>query len=152
MNEMKEKGLQKAMRLCSRSEKSALDIRQKLRQWDIEKGLHEEILKELYKANFLDDMRYAKGYVHDKVYLNKWGKQKVYFALKMKEIPEHIIEEAVATIDQKRYEEGVLSLLKNKEKSLKVASSYDKMAKLIRFGQSRGFTMTEINKALNNII
>lgn len=152
MNEMKEKGLQKAMRLCSRSEKSARDIRQKLQQWNIEKELHKEILKELYAANFLDDMRYAQGYVHDKVYLNKWGKQKVYFALKMKEVPEHIIEEAIATIDEQRYEEGLLNLLKTKEKSLKETSSYDKMTKLIRFGQSRGFTMTEINKALNNII
>lgn len=152
MSESKQEALQKAMRLCSRSEKSPKDIREKLKQWNISASFHEEILEELHAKNFLNNMRYAQGYVHDKAYLNQWGKQKICFALRLKDIPQETIERAIATIDEQRYEEGLAKLLQTKQKTLKAASDYEKIAKLIRFGQGRGFTMAEINKALNHIV
>lgn len=152
MSDMKEKALRRAMQLCSRSEKSTKDIREKLKQWGVTEDLYESIITELREGKFLDAMRYARSYAHDKIYLSRWGKQKVFFALKIKEIEEGIIEQVLADIDSVRYEEGLRDLLETKKKSVKAKSDYEKMAKLIRFGQSRGFTMAEINKALNEIV
>ncbi len=152
MNEEKKKALQKAMRLCSRSEKCAKDIREKLFQWKIVSDWHDEIIEQLYEQKFLDDRRYVESYVHDKIYLSKWGKQKVRFSLQCKEINANVIEDALATIDEQRYLDGLEKLLESKKKTVKAPTDYERMAKLIRFGQSRGFGMEEINKALNNIL
>lgn len=152
MNETKEKALHRAMQLCNRSEKCAKDIREKLSQWKVAENFHESIIADLYEGKFLDDMRYAQSYTHDKIYLSKWGRQKVYFGLKLKEIREEIIEKAVANIDEERYAEGLRELLEKKVKNVKAKSDYEKMAKLIRFGQGRGFTMSEINRALNQVV
>ncbi len=152
MNEKTKKGLQQAMRLCSRSEKCAKDIKDKLRQWQIDEEAHQEIIQQLYEQKFLDDVRYTECYVNDKIYLSKWGKQKVRFALKYKEISEFVIEDALALIDEERYLCGLEKLLASKRKTVKASTDYEKMAKLIRFGQSRGFTISEINKALNNVL
>lgn len=152
MKDMKEKALQRAMRLCSRSEKSGKDIKEKLQQWGVPSELHEEIITQLYEQQFLDDKRYANSYVHDKIYLSKWGRQKVFFALKYKNIEEQIITKTIATIDEERYQEGLRHLLEKKAKSISAKNTYEQIAKLIRFGQSRGFTTAEINKALNEIL
>ncbi|PVX50834.1 regulatory protein [Balneicella halophila] len=149
---MKEKALDKAMRLCSRSEKCAKDVKNKLLQWKVSANLHSDIITELYDKNFLNDARYAKSYVNDKINLSRWGKQKIFFALKLKEIPEDIIQQALDEVDTERYLNGLVTLLETKQKNLKADSDYEKMGKLIRYGQSRGFTMSEINIALNRIL
>lgn len=152
MNEKKEKALQKAMRLCSRREKSAKDIKDKLKVWKVEEEFHLDIVNALYEGKFLDDNRYAQSYVNDKIYLSKWGKQKVFFSLKIKEIPEEIIQKAIDEVEEERYQAGLVKLLEAKQKSIKAISDYEKIAKLVRFGQSRGFTIDEVNKALNQIL
>ncbi len=151
MNEAKDKALRKAKHLCAKSEKCAKDIREKLRQWGTPVEFYEEIVEALYAGKFLDDLRYAESYVHDKIYLSKWGKQKVVFSLRMKNIPDVTVEKALQEVDSERYEKGLLELLQKKERSVKARNAYEKKAKLIRFGISRGFSMSEIDKILNEI-
>lgn len=152
MTKEKEKALQKAMRLCSRSEKCAKDIREKLYQWEVPNEFYDEIIETLYDKNFINDKRYAECFANDKIYLSKWGKQKVRFSLKMKGISENLITNAIDTIDTARYNEILRKLLIAKKKTIKASSDYERLAKLIRYGQGRGFTATEINQALNGIV
>ncbi len=152
MSEERDRALRKAKNLCARSEKCAKDIREKLCQWKTPVEFYEEIIEILYAGKFLDDLRYAESYVHDKIYLSKWGKQKVAFSLRMKNIADVTIEQALQEIDNECYEKGLLELLQKKERSVKAKSVYEKKAKLIRFGVSRGFSMSEIDKILNEII
>ncbi|PID89264.1 MAG: RecX family transcriptional regulator [Bacteroidia bacterium] len=152
MNEARDRALRKAKNLCAKSEKCAKDIKEKLRQWEIPIEFYEEIIEALYAGKFLDDLRYAESYVHDKIYLSKWGKQKVAFSLRSKDIADVTIQQALQEIDSERYEKGLLELLQKKEKSVKAKSVYEKKAKLIRFGVSRGFSMSEIDKILNEIV
>ncbi len=111
MNEEKKKALQKAMRLCRRSEKCAKDVREKLFHWKIASDWHDEIIAQLYEQNFLDDRRYVESYVHDKIYLNKWGKQKVRYALQLKGLLASLVNEILEEVDKERYELGLLNLL-----------------------------------------
>ncbi len=152
MSEVRDRALRKAKNLCARSEKCAKDIRAKLRQWETPVEFYEEIIEALYAGKFLDDLRYAESYVHDKIYLSKWGKQKVAFSLRMKNVADVTIEQALQEVDSERYEKGLLELLQKKERSVKARNAYEKKAKLIRFGMSRGFSTSEIDKALNKII
>ena len=76
----KKEALLRLMKLCSHSEKSAFEIEKKLNAWGLQKEA-QEIIDQLRKENFLSDERYVKAFIHDKIFLNKWGRLKVKYLL-----------------------------------------------------------------------
>lgn len=62
-----------------------------------------EIVNWLKSIKVLDDNRFAHAFVNDKIFLNKWGINKVIAALRYRGIPDEIIMNAIRNIDQKKY-------------------------------------------------
>jgi regulatory protein len=101
------------------------------------------------ERGFIDEERYCRAFVKDKVVYNKWGRRKVEQALWAKRIPQEIISEALDEVDQENYVDTLRQLLKNKSRSVKASSEYERIQKLIRFAAGRGFTMDVIRQCLN---
>src|SRR5664280_2693818 len=95
--------LTKAMALCSQSERCRFDIVTKLRQWELSEDEIEDALSYLIKERFLDEERFVRFYVNDKLRFNKWGKVKLTFMLRQKQIPENIIHESLDQINDDLY-------------------------------------------------
>lgn len=131
--------LTKAMAMCSQSERCRFDIVTKLRQWELPEEEIAAAIDYLMKEHFLDEERFVRFYVIDKLQFNKWGKVKLKFMLRQKQIPELIIREALAQIDDGLYLNTLQSLLRTKVKSVKGASGYEKRGKLAVFAQGHGF-------------
>lgn len=132
--------LKRAQALCSRAEHCSGEIREKLRKWGINELGSQKIVSLLIQNRFIDDRRYALSFVNDKVYLAHWGRKKVSMALKMKRVDSEIICQVLQDIDERRYEETLVSLLKAKIKSNPaLLDSYEGRTKLFRFALSRGF-------------
>ena len=134
-----EQALNRLQRLCSRQEKCADDVRKKLHQWKIAPAAAEAVIRQLQNGNFVNDLRYAKAFVHDKFELSGWGLLKIRNALYLKKIKEEIIKEALCDIDKMSAMRKLEQLLKLKNKSLKVVSESDRKIKLLRFAVSRGY-------------
>ena len=66
----KQEALDKAQAYCARSEHCAADVRRKLWEWGIEPSLHDFIEEKLFADCFLNNERFCKAYVHDKVAYN----------------------------------------------------------------------------------
>jgi regulatory protein len=135
----KETALKKAQTICAKQEKCKADIRQKLFEWKLDPKDHKWILDKLEKDNFIDETRYTGFYVRDKFKFNKWGKIKIEFELKAKQIVGELIREAIEAIDEENYKETCELLLKQKLNSIKNDEPFKIKEKLIRFGYSRGF-------------
>lgn len=133
-----EQALTRLMDLCSRTEKSAAEVREKLRQWGLEKH-QDTIVEKLTSARFLDENRFAGAFVRDKIRFNKWGKIKIGWMLKKHEIPGEIIASAIESYDQEEYKQLVFSELKKKHNSLKKLSGYTLKGRLSAFAQQRGY-------------
>jgi regulatory protein len=134
------RALQKAMALCSRSEKCARDIRDKLTSWDItDPGSVEKLISELKKEGFIDERRYAFAYAREKHRFNGWGKRKISLMLGSKGIEKEIISEALEGLDPDEYRETLKNDLLKKRSSVKAVNQYDLKGKLIRFAASRGY-------------
>lgn len=131
--------LTKAMAMCSQSERCRFDIVTKLRQWELSEEEIATAIDYLIKEHFLDEARFVRFYVNDKLQFNKWGKVKLKFMLRQKQIPEPMIREALDQIDDDHYRSILQSLLKTKAKSIKGASGYERRAKLAVFAQGHGF-------------
>jgi regulatory protein len=131
--------LSKAMALCASREMCSSDIRKKLELWGIDDLQAEKIIDRLKSEIFIDDSRFASAFVKDKFRYNKWGKIKINSHLRMKRIPDKLIQEALESIDKEVYLETIKSILATHKKSVKAKNNYDLKAKLLRFGLSKGF-------------
>jgi len=146
--------LVKAQNLCAKQEKCKADIRKKLYDWKISSDDIENIINKLVTDKFIDEQRYTEYFVRDKFRFNKWGRIKITFALKQKQIPQDIINFAMQQIDENTYRESLKNELLKKHKSIKDAETYKIKEKLLRFAQSRGYeleiSLNEIEQLLSN--
>ena len=78
--------LTKAQNLCATQEKCISDIRKKLFDWKLPSTEHDSVINTLLEDKFIDEQRYALFYTKDKFNYNKWGKIKIEYALKQKNI------------------------------------------------------------------
>ena len=128
-----------AMKLCSKKEYSSGEIFKKLSDLELPEELCHKIVNELKAEKFIDDSRFANAFVNDKLKFAKWGKIKIAFMLRQKEVPNSIITETLNAIDKTLYEDILLGELMKKSKSVKAASDYEFKGKLIQFAAGRGF-------------
>lgn len=144
--------LARMMRICARKEYCANDIRNKLiRLYQSEEAI-QRIISQLQKNKFIEDARYTRSYINDKLLFSKWGKTKIVYMLRSKQISDQIIEEAFADIAPQELTASLESILKKKLKHTKGNSIYERRNKVIRYALGRGFALSDIVKYLDRII
>lgn len=143
--------LHKAASYCSISEHCITDVQEKLSTWGVSEENKFKIIDKLIEEDFINEKRYAIAFSKDKFHFNKWGKIKISYALKQKNIDPKLIESALRTIDQGEYEEMLAVLLKNKLKTIKWEFEYEKAGKLYNFAQSRGFESNVIERIMRRL-
>ncbi len=146
------KALSKAMYLCSRKEYCVTEIFDKLCSWKVSEGKIEKIIKYLIKEQFIDEKRYVKHFVHDKIWLNKWGKRKVEFALKIKKVDPGITTTILDLIDTEKYYNLILNELEKKTGNIKSKSKINLKAKLFNFGANRGYENDYLYRAIDELV
>ncbi|NOZ46820.1 MAG: RecX family transcriptional regulator [Chlorobi bacterium] len=145
------KALAKAMLLCSRKEYCVLEIASKLKKWEIKETKIDEIIVALKKEKFIDENRYAEFFVHDKIWINKWGKRKVAYQLRLKKIPEKIIATSLNKIESGKYENLIYSELIKKMKNINTKEVLKIKSKLLNFGLNRGYESEIVYRFIDKI-
>lgn len=136
--------------LCARSEQCTYDIQQKLYKWGISSTDSCKIIKNLINRKFIDDNRFAEAFVRDKFRFSKWGRLKISQALSLKQIPRHIINDALELIDPDDYEATLIYTIMQKAKNIDMPDSFEGKTRLFRFVASRGFEPSLIIKIINS--
>lgn len=136
---------------CARSEKCVKDVRDKLTAWNVNVSLQNDIIDRLIDEKFIDEERFCRFYVKDKLRFNQWGKIKIGLMLKQKGIKQTSIDKALGTIDNECYENILEDLLRKKLKNLSYKNDYEKIGKLTRFAISRGFESELINSITKHL-
>ena len=135
--------------ICAQAEHCEQEMRDKMKRWEIDETVQNRIIDRLTNERYIDNERYARAFVKDKIRYNKWGRKKVQQALWMKRIDKDIQQRVLDEIDEKEYLDVLRPLLKQKRKSIKADSEYEMNQKLVRFALSRGFTFDIIRQCLN---
>ena len=141
----------KAAFLCSKSEHCSSEIKEKLKLWGLSSEDSELVIAKLVEEKYIDDERFARAYVKDKFRFNHWGKQKIAFMLRSKNISSETMELAFEEIEDEGYSNELRKLLADKEKSIKAKDQYDKRNKLMRFAMGRGFESGQIYAVLKEL-
>ena len=135
--------------LCANAEHCQYEMLEKMRKWELSEAVQAKVMVRLVKERYVDDERYARAFVKDKIRYNKWGRRKVQQALWMKRIDNEIQQMVLDEISDEEYLKVLKPLLKQKSKSIKAESDYERNRKLVRFALGRGFTFDIIRQCLN---
>ena len=130
--------LQKLAALCSRSEHSSGEIREKMRRWQLPSDAQERIVQRLVAERFIDDSRFARLFVRDRLRFASWGERKILMALHQKGIDEATAAEALGEVSDDEWLDALRSVIAAKRRTTKAASDYELNAKLMRHALSRG--------------
>jgi len=137
---------------CSIAERCLLDVRKKIQQEALSANEEKRIIEKLLHEKFIDEKRYARHFVHDKFYLNHWGRIKIGYELKIRDIPTEVSQEAIASIDEDEYLKTLTVLLAQKKRTIKGHSPQDSYHKLFRFASTKGFETVLIIKILTKLL
>jgi regulatory protein len=135
--------------LCANAEHCQYEMLEKMKRWELSDEAQARVMARLIEERYVDDRRYARAFVKDKIRYNKWGHRKVQQGLWMKRIDKEIQDEVLDDIDEKEYLDVLKPLLKQKRKSIKANSDYELNQKLVRFAYGRGFTFEIIRQCLD---
>lgn len=109
----------------------------------------EKVLDRLEDEKFIDEERYCRSFVHDKLYYDRWGRIKISYSLRQKAIANEHIEAAMSTINEEEYLEILKEIIRQKSRSIKAENDYERRQKLARFAAGRGFEPGLIFKTLD---
>lgn len=135
--------------VCAQAEHCEQEMRDKMKRWGMDIEAQNRVIERLAQERYIDNERYARAFVKDKVRYNKWGRRKVQQALWMKRIDDDIQQRVLDEIDDAEYLKVLMPLLKQKRKSIKAANDYELNQKLVRFALSRGFDYGVIRQCLD---
>lgn len=135
----KKAALVKAESWCAYQERAQQEVRNKLYDWALKPNEVEEVIAELIATNFLNEERFALAYVSGKFKIKRWGKIKIKQGLKLKKVPDKMIQKALNTINGDEYIGVLLSIAEKKLHILTESDPLKRKYKLISYLQSKGF-------------
>jgi len=131
--------IEKTKKYCSYQERCVFDVLKKLFDLGLPKNKHQEIVNKLISENYVDEQRFTESFVQGKLKHNKWGKIKITFALRQKNIPEYIIKKSIEKIDETEYKNILKEIIEKKQSVLKEKNKESIKAKLAYYATSKGF-------------
>jgi regulatory protein len=148
----KEQALQKAKHYCAYQERCHSEVKEKLYSFGLYKKDIEELLANLVEENYLNEERFAIQFAGGRFRIKQWGKVKIKYELKQKQVSDYCIKKALALINENDYQKTIQKLFWAKLKTLKSEKNiFIKKKKLQDHLLQKGFEIAVINKLMNDI-
>ncbi len=138
--------LEKARNYCAYQERCIFDVKKKLLQWKATEDTVEEVIKKLKAENYINEERFVKAFALGKLRHNKWGRNKIYYALKQKQVPDLYIQIGLGEIDEAEYINTLKVILSSKK--VKAKDEFTRLNKLVQYAVQKGFQPELIWKVL----
>ncbi len=136
---------------CSKKECCTFDIHRKLKRMNVSEEMQEAVIKKLKEERFIDEERYIRSFINDKIRFNKWGRKKIELALLQKQLSKKMINEVFSTYTDEVLLGSLPVLLEKKWHTITGKSLFEKKTKLIRYGLGKGFSIDEIKRCIGDI-
>lgn len=144
-----EKALQRLAAMCSRGEHSSGEMDRKMREWRLSERERRRVLNQLIDGKYIDDERFCRAFVQDKIEFNLWGRRKIEAALRQKGVGSDIYAPILDGVDKGVYAEKLSQLIAEKRRTMPQGDGREATMRLVRFALSRGFTYDIIKQCLN---
>src|SRR4030081_1027510 len=92
----KDQALQKARQYCAYQERCHKEVKDKLYGYGLHKKEVEESLSQLIEENYLNEERFAIQFAGGRFRMKQWGRVKIRYDLKQRQVSEYCIKKALA--------------------------------------------------------
>jgi regulatory protein len=115
----KEQAMQKAKHYCAYQERSHSETKEKLYSFGLWKKDVEEILSGLIEEGYLNEERFAIQFSGGHFRMKQWGRVKIRYELKQRQVSDYCIKKALKAIDEEDYTRALEKLSAKKWEALK---------------------------------
>lgn len=98
-----EQALQKMKLYCAYQERCHAETKQKLYSFGLFKSDVDRIVSQLIEEDYLNEERFATAFARGKFRMKHWGRMKIIYELKQKNVTEYCIRKAMKEIGEEEY-------------------------------------------------
>ncbi len=147
-----EQALQKLKQYCAYQERCHAEVVDKLYQLGVWKKEHDAIIATLIEENYLNEERFALAYAGGKYRMKQWGRVKIKYELKQKQVSNYSINKALKQFDEDEYRQTLQKLANDKYTLLKGEQYLVRKKKTMDYLMQRGYETDLITATINDII
>jgi regulatory protein len=144
----KEQALQKLKHYCAYQERCHSEVKEKLYSLGVWKKEHDEIIATLIEENYLNEERFAIAFAGGRFRMKQWGRVKIKYELKQKQVSEYSIKKALKQINEEEYLKVLDKLAKEKYASLKNEQHLIRKKKTMDYLIGKGYEMELLRGAV----
>jgi regulatory protein len=147
-----EEGFKKIKHYCAYQERNHQETKDKLYRFGLYKHEVEQILAQLVEENYLNEERFAIAFAGGHFRMKQWGKTKIKYELRQKNVSDYLIKKALKAIDENEYEKTLTKLAAAKLKALNCEKNiFTKKKKLQQYLLQKGFESAIITRFIHTI-
>ena len=147
-----EKAFQKAKYYCAYQERSHAEVKKKLYGFGLYKNEVEILLSQLIEENYLNEERFAIAFAGGKFRIKQWGKTKIKYELKMRQISDYNIKKALSQIEEEDYLKTLQKLAAEKLATLKSEKNiFIRKSKLQNYLVGKGYEFNLIGEIVREL-
>ena len=148
-----QQALPKIKQFCAYQERCHSEIKIKLYEFGLSNHEAEETISKLIEENFLNEERFAIQFAGGKFRIKQWGRVKIKYELKKKNISEYCIKKGLSGINDSDYLATLSKLAEVKYQSLKNEKNpFAKKKKLQDHLRLKGYELDLIQEVLKEMI
>lgn len=133
-----------------------MDVLQRFQRDGVSREDAEEMLLQIATEGFVDDLRFTESFVSGHFRIKQWGRVKIRHALRLKGIPDGMIDRAIhKEIDPGAYRDTLVQLLQRRlgtsDRPSAEGESYKAKAKLMAWAYRKGFEGDLVVRVLDEL-
>lgn len=136
-----EQALQKLKHYCAYQERCHTEVKEKLYNLGVWRKEQDQIIATLIEENYLNEERFAIAFAGGKFRIKQWGRVKIKYELKQKQVSEYSIKKALKQIEEDEYLKVLNKLAKAKYALLKKEQYLVRKKKTMDYLMGKGFEM-----------
>jgi regulatory protein len=146
----KEQALPKIKLYCAYQERCHSEVKEKLYSFGLNKKDVEQLMAQLIEENYLNEERFAIQYAGGKFRMNQWGRVKIKYALRQKQVSEYSIKKALEELSESDYKKTLQKLATQKLKTLTSEKNiFIKKRKLQDYLLQKGYESEMVRDVVN---
>jgi len=147
----KEQALQKLKPYCSYQERCHSEVNEKLYNLGVRKSDHDEVIATLIEQGYLNEERFAVAFAGGRFRIKEWGRLKIKYELKQRQVSDYCIRKALAQIEEGEYLVTLQKLAAEKYAALKREQWLVRKKKTIGYLQQKGYELNLVNEVIDSI-
>jgi len=117
----------------------------------VRKAEHDDIIAALIEEDYLNEERFALQFAGGKFRMKDWGRKKIFYALKEKQVSTYCINKALQSIPEEDYLKTLRQQAEKKYNTLKGEQYLVRQKKTMDYLLQKGYEPELITKTLKSI-